>query len=58
MSAAPLGSLYCAKMLLPADDLDLNRVALEQQVILFSCRQLAFADLGGDRPNVKVEDAA
>lgn len=36
----------------------LNRVALEQQIIVFSCRQLAFAGLGGDRHNVKVEDAA
>jgi len=35
----------------------LNRVALEQQIIVFSCRQLAFAGLGGDRPNVKMEEA-
>ncbi len=36
----------------------LNRVALDQQIIVFSCRQLAFAGLGGDRPSVKMEDVA
>jgi hypothetical protein len=36
----------------------LNRVALDQQIIVFSCRQLAFAGLGGDRPSVNMEDVA
>lgn len=35
----------------------LNRVALEQQIIVFSCRQLAFARLGGDRPAITMEAA-
>jgi len=35
----------------------LNRVALQQQIIVFSCRQLAFAGLGGDRPRITVEEA-
>ncbi|MEC7763776.1 MAG: AAA family ATPase [Pseudomonadota bacterium] len=32
----------------------LNRVAANQQIIVFSCRQLAFAGLGGDRPQISV----
>lgn len=32
----------------------LNRVAMDQQVIVFSCRQMAFAALGGTRPRVQV----
>ena len=36
----------------------LNRVALDQQIIVFSCRQLAFAGLGGNRPEISVVDAA
>lgn len=35
----------------------LNRVALEQQIIVFSRRQLAFADHGGDRPAIRIEGA-
>ncbi|HBZ43063.1 MAG TPA: hypothetical protein DEO85_03210 [Maritimibacter sp.] len=30
----------------------LNRVAANQQIIVFSCRQLAFAGLGGERPRI------
>lgn len=36
----------------------LNRVAMEQQIIVFSCRQLAFASLGGERPRVAFRDWA
>jgi DNA repair exonuclease SbcCD ATPase subunit len=36
----------------------LNRVAMQQQIIVFSCRQLAFAGLGGDRPDIQVRDVA
>jgi len=36
----------------------LNRVADDQQILVFSCRQLAFADLGGTRPSITVTDAA
>ena len=32
----------------------LHRVAAEQQVIVFSCRQMAFAGLGGTQPRVEV----
>lgn len=32
----------------------LHRVAADQQVIVFSCRQMAFAGLGGVRPSVDV----
>ncbi|MGB5863126.1 MAG: hypothetical protein WBG95_02395 [Sulfitobacter sp.] len=32
----------------------LHRVAANQQVIVFSCRQMAFADLGGTRPHIDV----
>lgn len=32
----------------------LHRVATDQQVIVFSCRQMAFAKLGGERPEVTV----
>jgi hypothetical protein len=35
----------------------LTRVAQGQQIIVFSCRQLAFQDLGGARPMVEVVDA-
>ena len=35
-----------------------NRVADDQQILVFSCRQLAFADLGGTRPSITVTDAA
>ncbi|SNR60542.1 AAA family ATPase [Puniceibacterium sediminis] len=35
----------------------LNRVAADQQIIVFSCRQLAFAGLGGERPQISIEDA-
>jgi len=35
----------------------LNRVALDQQIIVFSCRQLAFAGLGGDRPAIRMENS-
>lgn len=34
----------------------LTRVAQDQQIIVFSCRQLAFQDLGGARPKVEVID--
>jgi len=34
----------------------LNRVALDQQIIVFSCRQMAFAGLGGDRPRMRMEE--
>lgn len=34
----------------------LNRVAMEQQIIVFSCRQLAFAGLGGERPDIRMEE--
>jgi uncharacterized protein YhaN len=33
----------------------LTRVAQDQQIIVFSCRQLAFQDLGGARPRVEIE---
>lgn len=32
----------------------LHRVASDQQVIVFSCRQMAFASLGGARPRVEI----
>lgn len=32
----------------------LTRVAQDQQIIVFSCRQLAFQDLGGARPGVEI----
>lgn len=35
----------------------LTRVAQDQQIIVFSCRQLAFQDLGGVRPNVEITQA-
>ena len=34
----------------------LTRVAVDQQIIVFSCRQLAFQDLGGARPIVQVSN--
>lgn len=34
----------------------LTRVAQDQQILVFSCRQLAFQDLGGARPTVEVTD--
>ena len=34
----------------------LTRVAHDQQIIVFSCRQLAFQDLGGARPMVEITD--
>ncbi len=34
----------------------LTRVAQDQQIIVFSCRQLAFQDLGGTRPKVEITD--
>lgn len=36
----------------------LHRVAADQQVIVFSCRQMAFAKLGGERPDVTVATIA
>lgn len=36
----------------------LHRVAADQQVIVFSCRQMAFAGLGGTRPVIEVADDA
>lgn len=35
----------------------LTRVAEDQQIIVFSCRQLAFQDLGGARPKVEISQA-
>ncbi|MCC6007683.1 MAG: hypothetical protein JJU40_08390, partial [Rhodobacteraceae bacterium] len=35
----------------------LTRVAMDQQILVFSCRQLAFQDLGGARPLVEVRPA-
>ncbi len=35
----------------------LTRVAQDQQILVFSCRQLAFQDLGGARPSITVTDA-
>lgn len=35
----------------------LNRVAIQQQIIVFSCRQLAFESLGGDRPKIRIGEA-
>lgn len=35
----------------------LTRVAKDQQIIVFSCRQLAFQQLGGERPTVEITDA-
>ncbi|MFV0515725.1 MAG: AAA family ATPase [Jhaorihella sp.] len=35
----------------------LNRAATDQQIIVFSCRQLAFESLGGERPDIRVSDA-
>jgi len=34
----------------------LTRVAQDQQILVFSCRQLAFQDLGGARPKVEIVD--
>lgn len=34
----------------------LTRVAQDQQILVFSCRQLAFQDLGGARPTIEVTD--
>jgi uncharacterized protein YhaN len=34
----------------------LTRVSQKQQIIVFSCRQLAFQDLGGIRPLVEIKD--
>lgn len=34
----------------------LTRVAQDQQILVFSCRQLAFQDLGGARPSIEVSD--
>jgi uncharacterized protein YhaN len=34
----------------------LTRVAQDQQILVFSCRQLAFQDLGGARPTIKISD--
>ena len=34
----------------------LTRVAQDQQIIVFSCRQLAFQDLGGERPVIEIQD--
>lgn len=36
----------------------LHRVAVDQQVIVFSCRQMAFEALGGDRPQVDITPIA
>ncbi|SLN56246.1 Chromosome partition protein Smc [Aquimixticola soesokkakensis] len=35
----------------------LTRVAQNQQILVFSCRQMAFENLGGTRPQVTVEQA-
>ena len=35
----------------------LTRVAAGQQILVFSCRQLAFQDLGGERPRVTLQPA-
>ncbi len=34
----------------------LNRVALDQQILVFTCRQMAFAQLGGHQPVIQIED--
>ncbi|MBI1170019.1 AAA family ATPase [bacterium] len=34
----------------------LTRVAQDQQILVFSCRQLAFQDLGGARPAVEISE--
>ncbi|NRB17585.1 MAG: AAA family ATPase [Rhodobacteraceae bacterium] len=34
----------------------LTRVARDQQILVFTCRQLAFQDLGGARPTVEIID--
>lgn len=34
----------------------LTRVAVDQKIIVFSCLQMAFQDLGGTRPTVQVSD--
>ncbi|WP_390914865.1 chromosome segregation protein SMC [Pseudosulfitobacter sp. SM2401] len=34
----------------------LTRVAQDQQILVFSCRQLAFQDLGGAKPTVEIVD--
>ncbi|WP_370030223.1 ATP-binding protein, partial [Oceanicella sp. SM1341] len=36
----------------------LTRVAFDQQILVFSCRQLAFQDLGGARPLIEVAETA
>jgi len=36
----------------------LHRVAAEQQILVFTCRQMAFAKLGGARPDISVEAVA
>ncbi len=34
----------------------LNRVALDQQILVFTCRQMAFAQLGGHQPVIQIEN--
>ena len=34
----------------------LNRVALDQQILVFTCRQMAFAQLGGHQPVIQIDD--
>jgi hypothetical protein len=34
----------------------LNRVALDQQILVFTCRQMAFSQLGGHQPVIQIED--
>ncbi len=34
----------------------LNRVALDQQILVFTCRQMAFAQLGGHQPVIRIEN--
>jgi len=34
----------------------LHRVAHDQQVIVFSCRQMAFAELGGTKPQIEITE--
>ena len=34
----------------------LTRISQDQQILVFSCRQLAFQDLGGVRPALELRD--
>lgn len=49
--------VYSDDMRITAMFTALHRVAADQQVIVFSCRQMAFAGLGGMRPQVEIAES-